>query len=173
MRLLFLSIVLLRFFDVIARYRAIKFTAFLFSLYHKIAVSARGCEANHAVRRVYHPQLACGMESRRRSVWNHHEVMYGINPKERYTLARDTIPSQSDGLHATRVARWLHTNPSDWIKKFREHRSRNFFGRGRRTRTHDTQFWRLVFYRLNYTPIFVPKYYSTSFLILQGFFEKY
>ena len=23
-----------------------------------------------------------GMESRRRSVWNHHEVMYGINPKE-------------------------------------------------------------------------------------------
>ena len=29
MRLLFLSIVLLRSFDVIARYRAIKFTAFL------------------------------------------------------------------------------------------------------------------------------------------------
>ena len=24
-------------------------------------------------------------------VWNHHEVMYGINPKERYTLARDAI----------------------------------------------------------------------------------
>jgi hypothetical protein len=31
--------------------------------------------------------------------------MYGINPKERYTLARDAMPSQSDGLHATRVAR--------------------------------------------------------------------
>ena len=30
-----------------------------------------------------------------------------------------------------------------------------FFGRGRRTRTHDTQFWRLVFYRLNYTPMVV------------------
>ena len=28
-------------------------------------------------------------------------------------------------------------------------------GRGRRTRTHDTQFWRLVFYRLNYTPMCV------------------
>ena len=26
-------------------------------------------------------------------------------------------------------------------------------GRGRRTRTHDTQFWRLVFYQLNYTPM--------------------
>ena len=33
----------------------------------------------------------CGLESRRRSVWNHHEVMYGINPKEKYMLARDTI----------------------------------------------------------------------------------
>ena len=26
-------------------------------------------------------------------------------------------------------------------------------GRGAKTRTLDTQFWRLVFYRLNYTPI--------------------
>jgi hypothetical protein len=39
------------------------------------------------------------------AVWNHHEVMYGINPKERYTLVRDAMPLQSDGLHATRVAR--------------------------------------------------------------------
>ena len=31
------------------------------------------------------------MESDQRSGWNHHKVMYGINPKERYTLARDAI----------------------------------------------------------------------------------
>jgi hypothetical protein len=24
----------------------------------------------------------CGMELARSAVWNHHEVMYGINPKE-------------------------------------------------------------------------------------------
>ena len=47
-----------------------------------------------------------------------------------------------------------------------------FFGRGRRTRTHDTQFWRLVFYRLNYTPIFVPDYYTTYFFFFQDLFEK-
>ncbi len=34
---------------------------------------------------------AGGMESRRRSEWNHHEVMYGINPKEKHTLSRDAI----------------------------------------------------------------------------------
>ena len=31
---------------------------------------------------------------------------------------------------------------------------RGFFGRGAKTRTLDMQFWRLPFYRLNYTPIF-------------------
>ena len=31
------------------------------------------------------------MESDRRSGWNHHKVMYGINPKEKYTLSRDAI----------------------------------------------------------------------------------
>jgi len=25
------------------------------------------------------------------AVWNHHKVMYGINPKEKYTLTRDAI----------------------------------------------------------------------------------
>ena len=25
------------------------------------------------------------------AVWNQHEVMYGINPKEKYTLTRDAI----------------------------------------------------------------------------------
>ena len=33
----------------------------------------------------------CGMELARSAVWNHHEVMYGINPKEKCTLARDAI----------------------------------------------------------------------------------
>ena len=58
------------FFDLL---RVIIITAFLFSLYHKIAGRARGCEANHAVRRVYHPQLV--------AVWNWHEVPYGIITK--------------------------------------------------------------------------------------------
>ena len=45
-------------------------------------------------------------------------------------------------------------------------------GRGRRTRTHDTQFWRLVFYRLNYTPMRLC-YYSMDFLKMQEFFEDF
>ncbi len=45
------------------------------------------------------------------------------------------------------------------------------FGRGRRTRTHDTQFWRLVFYQLNYTP--KQQIYDTTFRrICQGVFKK-
>ena len=43
------------------------------------------------------------------------------------------------------------------------------FGRGRRTRTHDTQFWRLVFYRLNYTPK-EQGYYNTTGGDLQALF---
>ena len=51
-----------------------------------------------------------GMESRRRSEWNHHEVMYGINPKENaryrvmpyacgdYILTCGEITYQSFGL---------------------------------------------------------------------------
>ena len=65
--------------------------AFLFSLYHKIVWRARGFEANHAARRVYHPQLACGMESRRRSVWNHHEVMYGMSLQNRSVVFSQRI----------------------------------------------------------------------------------
>jgi hypothetical protein len=43
------------------------------------------------------------MESRQSLVWNHHGVMYLINPKEKYTLPRDAIrltasPCQSFGL---------------------------------------------------------------------------
>ena len=41
--------------------------------------------------RVWNPQLICGMESRQSLVWNHHGVMYVINPKEKYTLTRDAI----------------------------------------------------------------------------------
>ena len=40
-------------------------------------------------------------------------------------------------------------------KKFDKSKLVEFFGRGAKTRTLDTQFWRLVFYRLNYTPIFI------------------
>ena len=53
------------------------------------------------------------------AAWNHHEVMHVINPKERYTLTRDAIPSQSDEFHTPHFARELHTNPSDWIKESR------------------------------------------------------
>ena len=60
-----------------------------------------------------------GMESRRRSEWNHHKVMYGINPKKKCTLVRDTIPPHSGEFHAPHIARWCHANPSDWIKKER------------------------------------------------------
>ena len=52
----------------------------------------------------------CGMELARSAVWNHHEVMYGINPKENarwrvmpyaygdYILTCGEIPYQSFGL---------------------------------------------------------------------------
>ena len=40
-----------------------------------------------------------------------------------------------------------------------------FSGRGAKTRTLDTQFWRLVFYRLNYT----PKYFAC--IVYHTFFE--
>ena len=58
------------FFDLL---RFIIITAFPFSLYHKIARSARGCEANHAVRRVYHPQLV--------AVYHQCEALYLIKPQ--------------------------------------------------------------------------------------------
>ncbi len=44
------------------------------------------------------------------------------------------------------------------------------FGRGARTRTLDTQFWRLVFYRLNYTPMDFKKY-TISFFKMQYLFK--
>ena len=74
---------------------------------------------------------AGGMESRRRSEWNHHEVMYGINPKENarwrvmpyaygdYILTCGEITYQSFGLDKKRTKRML----------------RSFFGWGTRIRT--------------------------------------
>ena len=53
------------------------------------------------------------MESRRSLVWNHHEVMYVINPKEKYTLR---VMPYAYGDYILAHAR-LHTNPSDWIAK--------------------------------------------------------
>ena len=38
----------------------------------------------------------CGMELARSAVWNHHEVMYGINPKENARWR--VMPYQSFGL---------------------------------------------------------------------------
>ena len=54
------------------------------------------------------------MELRHSRVWNHHEVMYEINPKERYTLARDDI--RLAAITYSPAVR-LHANPSDWIEK--------------------------------------------------------
>ena len=62
---------------------------------------------NHAAG-VYEIKAKPCMELRRSRVWNHHEVMYGINPKaekREYALKRDAMPSRSDGLHASRGAR--------------------------------------------------------------------
>ena len=53
-----------------------------------------------------------------------------------------------------------------------------FFGRGRRTWTHDPWFWRPVLYQLSYTPIHFtgiflrPWYYITTFSIMQYLFRK-
>ena len=58
-------------------------TPFLVSLYHKIAGSTRGFEANHAARRVYHPQLV--------AVYHQCGALYIIKPQERCTLVRDEI----------------------------------------------------------------------------------
>jgi len=33
------------------------------------------------------------------AVWNQHEVLNVINPKEKYTLTRDAMPSLCDGFH--------------------------------------------------------------------------
>ena len=57
------------------------------------------------------------MESRQRREWNQCVALYGINPKEKYTLPRDAMPSHCDGFHTPHSARWFHANPSDWMKK--------------------------------------------------------
>ena len=68
--------------------------AFLFLLCHKIAGSARGCEANHAARRVYHPQLV--------AVYHQCEALYLIKPQEnaRWRVMRYS-PAGADDMHRT------------------------------------------------------------------------
>ena len=46
-----------------------------------------------------------------------------------------------------------------------------FFGRGTKTRTQDTWFWRPLLYQLSYTPV-ERIYYTTSVLELQYLFSK-
>ena len=57
------------------------------------------------------------MESDLMSEWNHHGVMYGINPRKnaRWRVMPCATLSQ---FHTMRKARWCHTNPADWIKKY-------------------------------------------------------
>ena len=55
--------------------------------------------------RVCNPQLV--------AVWNQTVGLYGINPKERYTLR---VMPYACGDYILAHAR-LHTNPSDWIEK--------------------------------------------------------
>ena len=47
------------------------------------------------------------MESRQSLVWNHHGVMYVINPKEKYTLMRDAIRLRRFLCHLPYLERWL------------------------------------------------------------------
>ena len=42
--------------------------------------------------------IHCGMESDQRSEWNHGNAVYGINPKEKYTLARDDMQGRRAAL---------------------------------------------------------------------------
>ena len=98
------------------------------------------------------------------------EALYIIKPQEdaRWRVMRYS-PKGADDIHDCVV---MICQACGLDKKFDKSKLVEFFGRGRRTRTHDTQFWRLVFYRLNYTPIFVPDYYTTYFFFFQDLFEK-
>ena len=51
------------------------------------------------------------------AVWNQTVGLYGINPKERYTLR---VMPYAYGDYILAHAR-LHTNPSDWIEKSKSH----------------------------------------------------
>ena len=68
--------------------------AFLLSLYHKIAGNARGCEANHAVRRVYNPQLV--------AVYHQCEALYLIKPQgDARWRVMIYSPTGADAMHRT------------------------------------------------------------------------
>jgi len=51
---------------------------------------------NHAIRRVYHPQLV--------AVYHQHEVLYIIKAQKRYTLARDEIQGRLAALDDIHLA---------------------------------------------------------------------
>ena len=118
-------------------------------------------------RRVYYPQLV--------AVYHQPVGLYIIKLQEdaRWRVMRYS-PKGADDIHDCVV---MICQACGLDKKFDKSKLVEFFGRGRRTRTHDTQFWRLVFYRLNYTPIFCrqsteQRYYITNFSLLQDLFEK-
>ena len=54
-------------------------------------------------------------------------------------------------------------------------RNLSIFGRGTKTRTLDTRFWRPLLYQLSYTPLFFvgSRYYNTPILICQGLFYPF
>ena len=92
---------------------------FFAPLYHKIAWRARGCEANHAARRVYHPQLV--------AVYHQTEGLDIIKPQVRCTLARDEIQPRRGWWYAPRFARRWYAKPAAWIKKSSFRRTRIFW----------------------------------------------
>ena len=107
------------------------FKSFLMDLNSRVPITPKACmESMQSI--VWNP-LQDGMESSRR------KCTFGDAMRlRRYHTRLRVIPYQACGLN----------------KKFDKSKLVEFFGRGAKTRTLDTQFWRLVFYRLNYTPIY-------------------
>ena len=114
-------------------------------------------------------------------------LRYGIATKERMESSRSDVWHQSEGeIHA---GAWCHTVAKRRItcnargalityqsfgldKKRTKRLLRSFFGRGRRTRTHDPWFWRPVLYQLSYTPVQRDILYHTSSKKARGFSKK-
>ena len=79
--------------------------------------------------------------------WSQCEMKFAhIRVSEYFTFAEQIFHSEAISL--ARRANFVEKSQVEIRLGF-------FLGRGARTRTLDTQFWRLVFYRLNYTPIFL------------------
>ena len=76
------------------------------------------------------------------------------------------VPSHDTGVfHSFRKERIL-------LKKADCFRNRLFLGRGTKTRTQDTWFWRPLLYQLSYTPM-DGLYYTTSANKMQGVFANF